>query len=218
MVAHWLHSVTWNLFLAGIPVVLAYVLGWGLVQRGKRRNLPLIVCLPIAIAWVLFLPNACYLITEWRHLLFDEYWAPLLQGGKEDPNAMLSTAKWAVLFLGYSSIGMLLFVLAIRPVERYLKSAGHKTLLYAPIFFLLISLGVYLGLIVRLNSWDVFQRPSLVWAEIQDAFEKPSILTAIAVFAGVLWAMYEAVDIWVDGVSERVQRWGRRGTGGSNSK
>ena len=119
---------------------------------------------------------------------------------------MLATARWAVLFLGYSAVGMLLFVLAIRPIERYLKSTGHRPILYAPLFFACISMGVYLGLIVRLNSWDLFQRPSLVWAEIQDAFARPNILTAVGVFALILWGMYEAVDIWVDGVSERVRR------------
>src|SRR2546423_5846498 len=164
-----IRAVSWNLFLAAIPVGLAYFVAWGLRRRGKQRNLPLALCIPLGVVWLAFLPNTCYLLTEWRHLLFDARWAALLQAGDTDRSAMLSTAKWSVLFLGYSSVGVLLFTLAIRPMERWLRSAGQNPLFFAPLFFPLISLGVYLGLIVRLNSWDLIQRPGFVWEAVDDA-------------------------------------------------
>jgi uncharacterized membrane protein len=201
-------GVFWNLMLAAIPVALAYGLAWGLRGKGKQRNLPVWVCLPLGLAWLAFLPNTCYLLTEWRHLLFDTQWAPLLDRAISDKTAMLSIAKWALFFLTYSGLGVLTFVLAIRPLEQWLLSRRGKPWLVAPFLFFVTSLGVYLGLIVRLNSWDLIHRPMFVWDTAISALTRPSLLTAILVFAGILWALYEAVDIWVEGVEARLRRWG----------
>lgn len=202
-----LRWVTWNIFLALIPVVLAYALAWGL-GRGKQRRLPLILCLPLALAWLAFLPNTCYLLTEWRHLLFDPQWAEILDMGDTNRRAMLSTAKWSLFFLAYSGAGVLLFVLAIRPIERWLRLVGHRFIYYAPPLFFLTSLGVYLGLIVRFNSWDLLHRPLMIWNTAVDAVLHPNTLTPIVVFAILLWGLYEAVDLWVDGIMDRLHRWG----------
>jgi len=201
-------SVAWNLFLAAIPVALAYGLAWGLGGRGRQRHLPPWICLPLALVWLAFLPNTCYLLTEWRHLLFDRRWAALLDAGSSDRRAMLSTAKWALFFLAYSGTGVLLFTLAIRPIEGWLRASGRHTPLYAPPFFFLISLGVYLGLIVRLNSWDLAHRPLYCWQQALEALANPTPLASIAIFALILWITYEAVDLWVEGVMERLRRWG----------
>ena len=66
------------------------------------------------------------------------------------------------------------------------------------------SLGVYLGLIERLNSWNVVNRPQQVWREALYALRSHTLLFSIMVFAALLWALYKAVDIWVDGVAERI--------------
>src|SRR5688572_23652363 len=54
----------WNLFLAWVPMVLAGVI-WR-VHRAGRKSLP--VLLPLGLLWLLFLPNAPYLLTEFIHL------------------------------------------------------------------------------------------------------------------------------------------------------
>jgi uncharacterized membrane protein len=202
---HIIRWVAWNLFLAVIPVALGYVCAWGM---GKPRRLPPLLGLPLLVVWLAFLPNTCYLLTEWRHLLFDERWAGLLGSGAEDRSAMLQTAKVALFFLVYSGAGVLTFTLAVRPVEGLLRARRLRFFVFAPVIFFLTSLGVYLGLIVRLNSWDLWHRPGYVWQVGVEALMNPTLLTSILLFAGILWGMYEAVDIWVDGVMERLRRWG----------
>ncbi len=201
-----LRWVGWNLFLAAIPVILGYATAWGLSKQGKGHRLPLLICIPLAIAWIFFLPNSCYLLTEWRHLLFDERWKDLLESGHTDRGAMLSTAKWALLFLAYSGTGVLMFVLAVRPMERWLRSTGQKSFLFAPLFFFVVSLGVYIGLIVRLNTWDVIHRPVRVWDAVGDGLFVPGHVVPIAAFALILWGTYEAVDLWIDGVAARLAK------------
>jgi uncharacterized membrane protein len=205
----------WNLLLALIPVPLGYLLAWLLRKRPKLAGL-LLLALPLAVAWLAFLPNTCYLLTEWRHLLFDRRWEKLLDTGHESSRSMYLTAKWALFFLAYSGLGVFLFVLAVRPVEHWLRSVGGKPYLVAPFFFFLLSLGVYLGLIVRLNSWDLVRRPLFVWNTTVEAVTTRHILMAIGVFAVLLWGLYEGADIWVDGVRDRF-RSGGGGSGGGGS-
>ncbi len=201
-----LRGVTWNLFLAVIPVALGYLLSWGLEGSGKRRHLPLMVCLLLGVVWFAFVPNTCYLLTEWRHLLFDEYWRGLLVAGREDLAAMLATAKWALLFLAYSGSGVLLYVLSIRPVESRLRKAKQSPLLYAPFFFFAIALGVYLGLIDRLNSWDIIHHPRLVLDATKEVLFSTERLIYVGAFAVILWVLYEAVDLWIDAFKQRVTK------------
>ena len=55
--------IRWNLFLAWIPLILAYTLSWAAEHRVARRALPV-----LAAAWIVFLPNAPYLVTDLVHL------------------------------------------------------------------------------------------------------------------------------------------------------
>ena len=53
----------WNLFLAWVPLVLAYAVSWAARRKLARPALPL-----LALAWIVFLPNAPYLVTDLVHL------------------------------------------------------------------------------------------------------------------------------------------------------
>jgi uncharacterized membrane protein len=194
----------WNLFLAFVPVPLGYLTAWALQRKNSKRNLPLWAAVPLGVAWLVFLPNTCYLLTEWRHLLMDARWAGLRENGSADAHAMFSVAKWGLFFLAYSLVGVLAFTLSIRPMERWLRSIRQVFFFYAPPLFFLTSLGVYLGLLPRLNSWDIVSDPGAIWPRITNAVSSPAILGAIVVFGLILWATYEAVDLWLDGMADRL--------------
>ena len=70
LVARWVYSepgayrfLAWNLFLAWIPLVAAVT-----VYDMHRRGVGLSRLLPLAALWLLFLPNAPYLLTDLIHL------------------------------------------------------------------------------------------------------------------------------------------------------
>jgi uncharacterized membrane protein len=71
-------------------------------------------------------------------------------------------------------------------------------------FFLLTSVGVYPGLILRLNSWDLADRPGYVWESWLQSVENPTVLKVVIVFAVLLWLLYWIGDVWVDGFRARV--------------
>lgn len=71
-------------------------------------------------------------------------------------------------------------------------------------FFAIVSLGVYLGLVLRFNSWDLLVRPAAVWKAIMEITHRPLLAIFIAAFGLFLWVAYEALDIWIDGLKWRL--------------
>ena len=103
--------VPWNLFLAALPIPLGLVLARRLEPRSgtpARR----VVTLAVAAAWLLLLPNAPYLLTEVRHLLFDSPWRELLHDPA--PEARRALIGWGLAFLTYGAAGMAAFTATMR--------------------------------------------------------------------------------------------------------
>lgn len=195
-------SVPWNTFLALIPIALAYVMLW--VYRGVRpRAIRNTILCGLGIAWLAFLPNTCYLLTEWRHFMDTVDMRNLYLQSKYDKTAFMQLCVMTMFYTAYSGVGILAFALAIRPIEKLAKSAGATIWFWGLPFFVAMSLGVYLGLVLRFNSWDILQRPNQVWAEFAAIGGRPVLGLFIVAFGLLLWALYESVDIWVDALAER---------------
>jgi len=136
-------SLVKNLFLAWIPFVLAYLaytLSW------KRWHLYFV--LPItAFLWLIFFPNAPYILTDLQHLAKETTDAPLWY----DVIVMVWFA-WTGLLLGIVSLYLIHDI-----VQR---TFGHGV---GWVFVFLVSglssFGVYLGRFVRFNSWDILNDP-----------------------------------------------------------
>ncbi len=195
-----LRWVVWNTFLALIPVAA----GWGiyaLYKRPRRRTAPIrAITALLAVVWFAFVPNSCYLLTEWRHFLEIIGYTGLYADFYVSKTAAVRLMMYTLFYIFYSGIGLLTFALAIRPIVWLMREKRLTPWLWAIPFFLLMSLGVYLGLILRLNSWDIFTRPAFVWASIVTALSRPSLVALIVAFASFLWFVYIVMDIWVDGL------------------
>jgi uncharacterized membrane protein len=62
---------------------------------------------------------------------------------------------------------------------------------------------VYLGLVLRFNSWNLINRPNEIWAALLQVGGRPKLIAFIVMFGLFLWAAYESLDIWIDAVTER---------------
>jgi uncharacterized membrane protein len=128
----------WNLFLAIVPLVLS-----GLLSKQKTLNYKSILLLGL---WLLFLPNAPYLVTDIFHF-FERPPVPM----------------WFDLMLVVSGAwnGILLCMISLFKVERFLKSVYRHRFINVLMFLLLIpcGYGIYIGRFLRYNSWDVFTDP-----------------------------------------------------------
>jgi uncharacterized membrane protein len=205
----------WNVFLAVLPVLFAWGTVWAL--RQPNRSLRFWLGGLLVLAWLLFLPNTSYLLTGWRHFVTLEQQQDLFGEAREDRTGLLRALLVTACFVVYSGLGPLTFALSLRPVERWARERGLPVNLLAYPFFFLMSLGVYLGLVLRFNSWDVVNRLGDIFQASLEAVSRPVLMGMTIGFAVVLWVLYLATDIWLDGMVARWQRWTRSGVGAPGS-
>ncbi len=201
---------TWNLFLAAVPVPLGLAL---VAAVRKNRQSPTIagwfVAASVGCAWLAFLPNSCYLLTEWRHFLFNRHFQEARNLDNPAEFSVYRVARHAAFYAAYSGFGMLCFAASVRHAAVGMKHLGPWRRIVAVPFFLLVSLGVYLGLVVRFNSWDLIARPGDVLMVASRAMLSPRLVGCVAGFAVVLAAFCLAFDIWMDGLAVRLRSTGR---------
>ena len=154
---HWLaHSVVqivrdnrrwmaWNLLLAGVPLVLAL----GLFGVARRRAL---AWWALAGAFVLLLPNAPYVVTDLVHLH---------EVADSAPSHSVVLAGVLPLFGAYIVAGYLSYVACLELLVREARRLGvrrGRRWIEIPVHAV-CSVGIVLGRIARLNSWDTITRP-----------------------------------------------------------
>jgi len=195
--------VMWNATLAIVPVLAGYAFR-GAVSKRPMRFSGYVAALPLGLIWFIFLPNTCYLLTEWRHFLEMLDRQNLFVVSQTDGRMFIKLVLWSVFYFLYSLFGMMTFTMAIRPVERAALRRGLPVKFWAVPFFAAEALGVYLGLVLRFNSWDLLRNPSPVWHAIVEVGGRPKLALFILAFGGFLWMAYEALDIWLDGLKQRL--------------
>lgn len=166
----------WNLFLATVPYFFSRQL-----KNYKRINLKVVA---ILLCWLLFLPNAPYIITDLFH--FEErppvpYWFDLL---------LVVSGAWN---------GVLLGITSLMQVERFLKNhIKLKWIMPATIVLITAcSYGIYLGRFKRYNSWSVVTNPGNVFhtiiSHIAEPFEHEQAWMFTILFAALLCIIYFTV-------------------------
>jgi uncharacterized membrane protein len=158
----------WNLALAWIPLVAALALD-------DVRTTPLSLQLPLLALWLAFFPNAPYLVTDLIHIDSADHTAIGILGD----GALVSVAP-AGLALGFSSL--LLVERAVR--ERF---GARPALAVSVLSLAAASLGIYLGRVVRLNSWDLLTRPRAVGSVLHQLVRDP-LAHPLAVFGTIALA------------------------------
>jgi uncharacterized membrane protein len=150
--------LVWNLILAWVPLLLALV-----VYDRYRRGSPLARLAPALVLWLLFMPNAPYIVTDFVHLSAASP-APLWFDGVE-----LSAFAWTGMLLGFVSL-YLLHAVARRRFGTLTGWAGVLVVLA------LVSAGVYLGRVERWNSWDLLTQPGSRLAQLHAHLADPALL------------------------------------------
>ena len=206
------HHVIWNLFLAFVPVALAFIIALGIrIDLREHRRIRWVIWAPLLFVWLIFLPNTCYLLTEWRHYLKVVSNSNLYFESNTDPDAKLALLWTTLFFIVYTGMGVLTFFLSVWPLDRLIRPRlGPFSWLFGTLFFVLVALGVYLGLVNRFNSWQL-ARPAHLIQIVSSAIETlghPMRTGVIVGFGASLWLIYATFDIWMDGAIWRLRKRG----------
>jgi uncharacterized membrane protein len=166
----------WNLFLAWIPFGLAL-----LIYDRHRRGARLVQLAALGLLWLLFFPNAPYIVTDFRYLTDMTGKAFWFEG------LLIGTAAVTGLLLGFMSLYL------IQAIVRRVAGTRYAWL-FVFVALALSSVGVYLGRVLRWNSWDVFVRPGALLGELAgvlvDPLAHPRPIAITILFTSFLLASY----------------------------
>ena len=155
-------GLVWNLFLAWIPFMLAYF-----AHAVSWRRATLYLILPIiAFLWLIFYPNAPYMLTDLQDLARKASDAPLWYDV-----IIVVWSSWTGMLLGVISLYLMQDIV----IRSFGRSAGWVFVL---VISALSSFGIYVGRFVRLNSWDILQDPAETAQEILGIIVDPSMRLA----------------------------------------
>jgi uncharacterized membrane protein len=145
--------LVWNLFLAWIPFQISLLLS---AKKGDANGQTIF----LLVAWLLFFPNALYIVTDLIHL---------------DRKTNVPTWYDAILLFTSAIAGLLMAFASLYKVEVFLLRKLSHTIVNRLIivFVFLGSFGVYLGRFIRLNSWDIFTDPFDLAVQVTTPFILP---------------------------------------------
>lgn len=148
----------WNLILAWIPFIMAWI---AYVSTRLPRLLMFGLVSGCAILWLLFFPNAPYILTDFQHLSLTNNEAPVWYDV-----LMLIWFAWNGVLLGMISLYFM--------QELVMRLAGNVTSwIFVTVVTGLSSLGVYVGRFLRWNSWDVIGNPLPLANDVLDRITHP---------------------------------------------
>jgi uncharacterized membrane protein len=179
--------LVWNLFLAAIPFWASLVLekldAWRRMRPVQWASL---------VVWLLFLPNAPYIITDFVHLRVRPpipLWYDIL--------LLLSSAGTGLL-LGYASVMIVHRIVA----RHYGVVAGWATTLIA---LFLSAFGMYLGRFLRWNSWEALTDPLPLFSDIahrmMNPLQHPKTFAVTGLFGIALCLGYIALDVLAESMA-----------------
>jgi len=142
--------LNWNLFLGIIPYGLSL-----LILHSKTVHKSIYLLGFTFFLWLIFIPNSPYIFTDVIHIITKKQsivpvWFDI---------SMIFLYAWTSLSFGF---------LSIRNIELFASKFLTKKHLNAAIIMLLflISFGVFIGRVLRWNSWEIFSAPLLFVSDI----------------------------------------------------
>lgn len=181
--AHELHFgfLLWNLLLAWVPMGLALWFDAATRRRATLRGR----AAAIGIGWLLFFPNAPYIVTDFVHLYDDPpvpIWFDVLA---------IAAFAWTGLLIAVASLGL------VHGAIRRVVPAGRAWLLLAAAT-VLGAFGVYVGRFLRWNSWDVLRDPGAIVRDLggrlASPLEHPRTLVVTGIVALLVGLSYLVVE------------------------
>jgi uncharacterized membrane protein len=147
--------LNWNLFLAFLPWLFSSLL---MIFPRYRNNR--VVLWGLVLSWLLFFPNAPYILTDLFHL-----------------RLQTTMPVWfdLVLILSFAWTGLMFGFMSLWDIEKLLSERISKT--YVPVIssvlLFLGSFGIYIGRYLRWNSWDIIRQPHALAYDIGDRIVNP---------------------------------------------
>lgn len=134
----------WNLFLAWIPFLISYLT----YSISLKRKLLYVSIPAAAFLWLIFFPNAPYILTDFQHLA--------------TPSPELPVWYDVIMLIWFAFTGLLLGVVSLFLMQEVVRREFGRWIGWGFVAMVagLSSAGIYVGRFLRWNSWDIFRDPT----------------------------------------------------------
>jgi uncharacterized membrane protein len=174
----------WNLILAWLPLLFAM----GLVLRLRKTRWSDGINILLSILWLAFLPNSFYIVSDLIHL---------------QTTVEVSVLYDAVLFTSFIINGFISGYLSVYFIHiELIKRLGARTAhTIIGLVFFLCGFAIYLGRVLRWNSWDIITNPASLAFDVSEqvvnqAAQSRASVTTISFFiliGGVYMALWQLI-------------------------
>ena len=184
-------ALIWNLILAWIPFVFASI-AYGFSWSRKLLYLVVPVC---ALIWLVFFPNAPYILTDFQHLSTNANNAPIWYD--------------VLMLVWFAWTGLLLGVVSLYFMQEIVTRAFGRTTGWAFTILVTIlgSIGIFLGRFYRWNSWDLLGDPVPiahdVWGWLRHPFANLRVYGFTLLFTLLFLFVYLAIHAFGRVMQER---------------
>lgn len=173
--------ILWNILLAFVPFFISFIL----LSLSKEKELSKIIFIIGFILWMLFIPNAPYIVTDFIHL------------GEIRSVPMLYDV---FLIFSSASVGLMLGFHSFFHIEQIIKTkySPRVTSLIMSLIMIIISFGIYLGRFMRFNSWDVFINHTSLIKNVWKIFSQSTANTEVFLYTGLFFFfLYLSYKAWI---------------------
>ena len=141
----------WNLFLSWVPLIVAL----RLVRVLRHKLWSSWEALVYSFIWLIFLPNSFYMISDLIHIADVTNFYMVL---------------FAVAFMAIIASALVNGFLSVSLVQSQINKrvSRRSSEVIVMILFILSSYGIYIGRILRWNSWDVFLNPTSILYDLSN--------------------------------------------------
>ncbi len=149
----------WNLFLAWIPFIISYLTYTLTFKRGW-----IYIVIPVAaFVWLIFFPNAPYILTDFQHLA----------------NISGDLPVWydVMMLVWFAFTGLLLGMVSLFLMQEIVRREFGRWAGWAFVTAVaaLSAAGVYMGRFLRWNSWDILRDPTGIALYSFNSVQNPSL-------------------------------------------
>lgn len=173
--------LVWNVFLGWIPLGLVMLLRKRL-ETSRWTSWQNIV---ISIAWLGFLPNSFYIVTDFIHL---------------HPSGEVSVLFDVVLMTSFTFNGFVagfasLYIMHKLLIKRFRRQQAHAIIAG---IIVLCSFAIYLGRDLRWNTWDILINPAGILFDVSERVINPlthaEVFSTTALFTLLIGSIY--IVVW----------------------
>lgn len=171
--------LVWNLFLAWIPYWIAIsVEGFYKLSRSK------IVAAVFVMTWLVFFPNAPYIITDLLHL-HNRYPIPFWYD--------------MMLIVSFAWTGLILGLISLHEIRLFVKKIYSEKVSWAVTVgsTVLCGFGIYLGRCLRWNTWDILTRPGKLFQDILMSTTDSMAIKITIIFSAFLLIGYLTLNVLI---------------------